>query len=226
MLRAFLSSVFVVGFAVAACSRTPLDSAASGCADGDEICGGTCVPTGTCKPGPSGGAGGSLVGGKGGTAAGGGTGATAAGGTGGFSVGGTGGSSFANIVCNDVGSLQQTMSTQYDGAFVSVNGSRKQYYFQTNWWGLYNGQTVALSGLSYTLGNPLGAQSYDNNPTGYPSLFIGTYSGHATIASNLPKQVSALTQVPTVISTNASSMGTSSATAATHPVSTLIVKTL
>jgi cellulose 1,4-beta-cellobiosidase len=49
----------------------------------------------------------------------------------------------------------------------------------------------------------------DGSPTGFPTLFIGEYSGHQTQGSNLPKQVSALTTVPTVFSTDASLHDTS-----------------
>jgi hypothetical protein len=113
------------------------------------------------------------------------------------------------IRCTDAGSLEWSASTQYDGTFVPVMGSDKQYYVQTNWWSLYDGQTVKVNGLAYTLGNPRGATSYSNNPMGYPSFFIGSYAGHATRGGNLPKQVSALTQVPTTLATNGSSMGRS-----------------
>jgi hypothetical protein len=101
------------------------------------------------------------------------------------------------------------MNTQYDGALLPVTGSNRQYYVQTNWWNTYDRETVAVNGLSYTLGNPAAARSPDNNPMGYPSFFVGTYSGHPTKGNNLPKQVSALTQVPTVFSSNAKSMGVS-----------------
>jgi cellulose 1,4-beta-cellobiosidase len=106
------------------------------------------------------------------------------------------------------------MSMQYDGALIPVDGADKDYYVQTNWWYLYKGQTVAVNGLSYTLGNPAGARSDGNMPMGYPSFFIGSYSGHTTRGSNLPKQVSALSKVPTTLATNASSMGTSNYNAA------------
>jgi hypothetical protein len=106
------------------------------------------------------------------------------------------------------------MSQRYDGTFVTVDGSTKQYFVQSNWWSLYEQQTVTVSGLSYTLGNPTGAASSNDAPMGYPSFFIGSYAGHTTDGSNLPKQVSVLTKVPTLLSTNAMSMGTSNYNAA------------
>jgi hypothetical protein len=111
--------------------------------------------------------------------------------------------------CKDVASFGKTMTTQYDGAVIPVTGSDKQYYVQTNWWSLWQGQTVAVDGLSLKLGNPNGAASSDNNPMGYPSFYIGSYAGHATRGSNLPKQVSALTKIPTFFSSNAGSKGVS-----------------
>jgi hypothetical protein len=176
MARLLLPLALVAGSVSASCARTPLDSPALVCGDGEQACDGTCVPSGTCHPSSS---------------------------------GGTGGSSSATVVCSDVGSLQRTMRTQYDGAFVSVNGSDKQYYVQTNWWSYYDRQTVAVDGLSYVLGNPTNAESRSYAPMGYPSFFIGSYASHKTRGSNLPKQVSALTKIPTVMSTNAGSKGTS-----------------
>lgn len=159
---------------------------------GSHATGGLVTTGGSKSTGGSavGGAGGSSVSGKGG------------------SVGGAGGSSMAKIVCSDVGSLQKTFNTDYDGAFVPVNGSRKQYFFQSNWWTSYDGETIAVNGLSYTLANPTSAQATGTDPLGYPSFFIGTYDDHDTVGSNLPKQVSALTHVPAIMSTNAFSMGT------------------
>jgi hypothetical protein len=118
------------------------------------------------------------------------------------------------IECNDVAPFERRMTMQYDGAMLPVTGSNKQYYVHTNWWYLYDGQTVDVDGLSYVLGNPTGAVSGSNMPMGYPSFFIGSYSGHTTQGSNLPKQVSALTEVPTIFATNANRMGISDYNAA------------
>jgi hypothetical protein len=49
----------------------------------------------------------------------------------------------------------------------------------------------------------------DGNPMGFPTVFIGAYSGNETVGSNLPKQVSAIKSVPTVFDTNASTLDTS-----------------
>ena len=170
--------------ALFSCARTALEPTPLECGDGYEWCGPLCVPAGTCQAAGAGGAGGS------------------------------GGSTTTPIVCNDVASLQRMMTTRYDGALLPVTGSSKQYYVHTNWWYQFDGQTVDVDGLSYTLGNPAGATSGSDMPMGYPSFFIGSYSGHTTQDSNLPKQVSALTEVPTILATNASRMGTSNYNAA------------
>jgi len=166
------------------CARSPLDPDPLTCADGYTPCGSDCVPAGSC---PAPGAGGAS---------------------------GAGGATLPVIVCNDSASTKRAMTAQYDGALVAVDGSSKQYYVHTNWWYLFDRQTVTVDGLSYVLGNATGAASSSDMPMGYPSFFIGSYSGHTTQGSNLPKQVSALTEIPTVLATNANRMGTSNYNAA------------
>jgi cellulose 1,4-beta-cellobiosidase len=101
---------------------------------------------------------------------------------------------------------------------VDVVGKDKNYFFNANWWkaGAYNQQTEDQVGLSFTISNPANAGSPDNDPAGYPSFYIGgSYSGRsATKGSNLPKQVSALKSVNTILSTNANSKGRSNYNAA------------
>jgi cellulose 1,4-beta-cellobiosidase len=116
--------------------------------------------------------------------------------------------------CTDVASTSVNLPSAYSSTTVSVAGGNKQYAMQTNWWHYFKQQTVTVDGLSFSVGNPAGAVSPDNNPMGYPSFFIGQYSGHIPVGSNLPKQVSALTNVYTVLSTNASSKGYSNYNAA------------
>jgi hypothetical protein len=152
--------------------------AESSCASGLELCGSNCVPAGTCI-GNSGGAPGS----------------------GGAAPVNT--APITSTACTDTASGAATISGQYAGTTLSANGGTKQYRLAANWWGKYNGQSIAYSGLSFTLQNPNAVASTDNNPIGYPTMYIGTYSGVDTVGSNLPKQVSALTTVPTVLSTNA-----------------------
>ena len=134
--------------------------------------------------------------------------------TGGSSSGGqsgTGGTSGSNADCTDTATAQGTLSKQYTGAMIPVTGSTKTYYLSTNWWHLYSAQTESYSGLSFTIADPQKSSvpSSDGNPMGFPTLFIGSYSGNSTTGSNLPKQVSSLTSVPTVFSTNALEKDTS-----------------
>jgi len=51
--------------------------------------------------------------------------------------------------------------------------------------------------VGFTLNTPSMVSSNDS-PLGFPSIFIGSYAGHNTTGSNLPKQVLALTSVPTI----------------------------
>jgi len=100
---------------------------------------------------------------------------------------------------------QQFGSTEL---FVSPT---KSYFLQSNWWQIYSNEAEDYRGLSFTVHNPQNASvpPSNGNPMGFPSIFIGQYAGHGTQGSNLPKQVSALTSVPTIYKTNNSSIGTS-----------------
>lgn len=182
-----------VGLTLTSCARAPTYPSPGECATGQEFCGNTCVPTGTCHP--------TSTGGTGGTATGTGTGTSAP-------------NPPASQNCTDVGSAYNVLRADYGSTVVAVTGANKQYVAQTNWWHLYNQQTVTVNGLSFTVGNPAGATSPDNNPMGFPSFFIGSYAGNTSQGSNLPKQVSALKNVYTVLSTNASSKGYSNYNAA------------
>jgi hypothetical protein len=131
--------------------------------------------------------------------------------TGGLSTGGS-----ATVDCSDTATANGTISIRYGSAEIPVTGKTKSYFLQTNWWHRYTSQTVSYNGLSFTVGDTANTSvpATDGSPTGFPSLFIGTYSGHASTGSNLPKQVSALTTVPTVFSTNSLDHDTSNSNAA------------
>lgn len=127
-------------------------------------------------------------------------------GAGGAATGGSAGTSSGGapaVVCSDSATASGRLTTQYAATGISATGGGKSYFLQTNWWHVFNGQTVAYNGLSFSIGDPNATGTTDNAPTGFPSLFIGSYAGHSTTGSNLPKQVSALTTVPTVFETNA-----------------------
>jgi hypothetical protein len=59
-------------------------------------------------------------------------------------------------------------------------------------------QTMAYGGsYFYKMTQQDGVVATNGGPTGFPSIFIGANNRHATAGSNLPKQVSTLTSVPT-----------------------------
>jgi len=192
------------GLILTSCSRTALDFSPGGCAQDQESCGSTCVPTGTCQPAPAAGTGG--TGGVGGSAA-----VAAAGGT---QTTTSAPGQPASKNCTDLASTHAVLASDFDVTVIQVDGIDKQYVMQTNWWGGFDQETETVDGLSFTVANPMGATSYGDIPMGYPSLFVGSYAGHSPKGSNLPKQVSALTNVFTFFSTNASSKGYSNYNAA------------
>jgi hypothetical protein len=100
------------------------------------------------------------------------------------------------------------LTQRYDATTISTDGS-KTYLLQSNWWHAFAGETESFNGLSFTVNNPQNASDSptDGAPLGFPSMFIGSYAGHTTMGSNLPKQVSALTSVPTIFKTNSSAIG-------------------
>lgn len=134
-----------------------------------------------------------------------------AGGNTGTMPGGAGGGTSANVDCIDVSTTKLSFTKQYEGGSLAVTGSTKTYYSNSNWWHLFGGQTIDIQGLAMKIGNPQDASvpSTDGRPMGFPTIFIGAYSGHETVGSNLPKQVSAIKSVPTVFQTNASTLDTS-----------------
>ncbi len=148
----------------------------------------------------------------GGTAGGGGSGGVAGGGgvAGSGGASSTGGST-ASVDCTDVSTSSLSFTKQYQDGEITVTDSTKTYHTMTNWWHKFGGQTVNLSGLSMTVGNSQGTSvpASDGDPMGFPTIFIGSYQNHTTVESNLPMQVSVIKSVPTVFSTNASTLDTS-----------------
>ncbi len=113
--------------------------------------------------------------------------------------------------CTDV-SYTAPYTQKSQGATTRLKTpENKEYLVQANWWHKYTDQTVAIDGLSFTVGNPSGTavSGGDNYPMGYPSIFIGAYQDRVTALSKLPIQVSAIKSVNTIFSTNALSKGTS-----------------
>ena len=183
-----LSLLAVVAILVVSCAKDPVTTGGSGGAPGT---GGK-----TSSGGVTG------TGGKTGTG-----GAT---GTGGKT--GTGGTSQpGSIDCTDVSRDTYSTSDPYGSTQITLdNNPKKTYYFQANWWGTpYYNESETVNGLGFTITNPNSTPSSSNNPLGFPSIFIGAYQTRATQGSGLPKQVSSLTNVFTIFSTNDDTKGTS-----------------
>jgi len=123
--------------------------------------------------------------------------------------------SATSVGCTDMATASGSVVQQY-GSTQIVSGANKTYVLQSNWWHTYANESESYSGLSFTVHNPQGASvpASDGAPMGFPSIFIGQYAGNASMGSNLPKQVSALTSVPTIYKTNNSTIGTSNHNAA------------
>ncbi len=164
--------------------------AGSCCQTGEELCHGACVTRGTCDAGTGGatGSGGASTGS-----------APATGGT--LILPGTGG--IENVIipasCNDTGSGSGALNDAYGR--TSIQAGSKTYILQANWWGNYSNQTVGYNGLGFTI-NSNTPDDGDHTPAGYPSLYLGSYSGQGGPGSNLPRQISALSAVPTEFWTN------------------------
>jgi hypothetical protein len=96
------------------------------------------------------------------------------------------------------------------GSYATVTRDNRNYIVQNNVWGSQSSaQTVTYNGVSFTVNSQ--TDSHDphgnpNTPISYPSDFIGNNNGRSTTGSNLPKQISTMTTVPTGWSTNAGSI--------------------
>jgi hypothetical protein len=116
----------------------------------------------------------------------------------------TGGTSVAAVDCSDVATNTGTLSSAFQHAAVSLSGNTKSYIVTSNWWNQFGGQTVAYNGNSYTIGGTA-SSSGNTNPSGFPSIFIGNYGNNGnSVGSNLPKKVTELTTIPTLLDSNAS----------------------
>lgn len=115
-----------------------------------------------------------------------------------------------SIACADMSTTTGTVATAF-GTAELMAGASKSYFLQANWWHVFSNESEDYNGLSFTVHNAQDASVplTDGRPLGFPSLFIGSYTGHTSQGSNLPKQVSALTSVSTVYRTNNSSIGRS-----------------
>jgi hypothetical protein len=84
-------------------------------------------------------------------------------------------------------------------ARVATNTGSPVINVQNNVFGSGGQYDISYNGPSFTVTNFTGSAPTTGAPMGYPSLFIGSAGGNgqATGGSNLAKQVSALTDVPT-----------------------------
>ncbi len=96
------------------------------------------------------------------------------------------------------GTMTETGQLQgpYEKLKFAVDGM--QYFLQVNEWNSTATQTVSYGGsYFFKMTAQQGSAPTNGGPTGFPSLFIGGNGGNITEGSNLPKQVSNLTVVPT-----------------------------
>lgn len=94
--------------------------------------------------------------------------------------------------------VNTTLHGRWDKLKVTVDGL--QYYLQVNQWNEASSGTQSMQvGGDFFFKMVAQAASVPTNggPTGFPSIFIGGNSNNITEGSNLPKQVSTLTSVPT-----------------------------
>lgn len=84
-------------------------------------------------------------------------------------------------------------------ARVATNTGTPTIHVQNNIFGQGGQYDISYNGPSFTITNFSGSAPTSGAPMGYPSLFIGSAGGdgQATNGSNLAKQVSALTDIPT-----------------------------
>jgi hypothetical protein len=123
-------------------------------------------------------------------------------GTAGVTGGGMGGAAGGTVTtCTpaplDVGG--GTLASPFGSAAVTAGG--RNYYLQVNEWNTAANmarQTMAVGGGTvFKMTAQAASVPTTGGPAGYPSIFIGSNSGHTTPDVNLPKLVSSLTTVPT-----------------------------
>jgi len=89
-----------------------------------------------------------------------------------------------------------SLNGQYGTANLTIGG--KQYFLQVNEWGSSAAQSLSYGGgVFFKMTQQQASVSASGAPTGYPSVFIGSNSGHTTSGSGLPKAVSSLGTVLT-----------------------------
>jgi hypothetical protein len=95
--------------------------------------------------------------------------------------------------------LTGTLASSNKFQRVATNTGSPVINVQNNIFGSGGQYDISYNGPSFTIANFSGSAPTSGAPMGYPSLFIGSAGGdgQATGGSNLAKQVSALTDIPT-----------------------------
>lgn len=95
--------------------------------------------------------------------------------------------------------LNGTLASNNKFQRVATNTGSPVINVQNNIFGNGGTYDISYNGPSFTIANFSGSAPTSGAPMGYPSLFIGSAGGdgQATGGSNLAKQVSALTDIPT-----------------------------
>jgi len=92
-----------------------------------------------------------------------------------------------------------TLHGRWEKLKVAMDGL--EYYLQVNQWNEASAGTqtmqVGTDGYVFKMTAQGASVPTNGGPTGFPSIFIGANSNNATVGSNLPKQVSSLSAVPT-----------------------------
>ena len=186
----FVASSFFLGGSVGCDSAESHYGETSGGTSGAAATSGAAGRGGSAGISGSAGKGGSASGGaaSGGTS--GSAGATVTGGTGGTDVIGENGCTPGRMTT--LGELRG----RYGTLTPSIGG--QQYFLQVNQWNSMEPQIMAYGGdFFFKMTQQDASAPTTGGPAGYPSMFIGANADHVTVNSNLPKQVGALTTVPT-----------------------------
>ena len=92
-----------------------------------------------------------------------------------------------------------TLHGRWEKLKVAIDGL--EYFLQVNQWNEASPGTqtmqVGTDGYVFKMTAQGATAPTNGGPTGFPSIFIGANSNNATSGSNLPKQVSSLSAVPT-----------------------------
>jgi len=106
----------------------------------------------------------------------------------------------SNLTSTGCTAVQPSQTGSLSGQFGTVNltAGSKQYFLQVNEWGSTAAQSLTYGGsVFFKMTQQQAALSGSGAPAGYPSVFIGSNSGHTTSGSGLPKAVSSLSTVLT-----------------------------